>query len=108
MTDLVNLHLGERQDFIKKYEATVIDVSSRQVMLENDQESLKEIDKQNDFKLNGLQVMLESLQFELDKSKQRQTDMKQQFQQDMEIIKKQVTDATKGIRAASIVNKKIQ
>lgn len=34
--------------------------------------------------------------------------MRQQFQQDMEGIKKQVTDATKGIRAASIVNKKIQ
>jgi hypothetical protein len=38
-------------------------------MIEKDQESLKEIDKQNDFKLNGLQVMVESLQFELDKSK---------------------------------------
>jgi hypothetical protein len=38
-------------------------------MIEKDQESLKEIDKQNDFKLNGLQVMVESLQFELEKSK---------------------------------------
>lgn len=49
-------------------------------MLEKDQEGLKEIDRQNDFKLNGLQVMVESLQFELDKTKQRHTDMRQQFQ----------------------------
>jgi Ni,Fe-hydrogenase I large subunit len=108
VTALVNEHLGERHDFIKKYEATVIDVSGRQIMLEKDQEGLKEIDRQNDFKLNGLQVMVESLQFELDKTKQRHTDMRQQFQQDLEAVKKQVTDATKGIRAAGIINKKMQ
>ena len=34
--------------------------------------------------------------------------MKQQFQQDLEAVKKQVTDAAKGMRAASIVNKKMQ
>jgi hypothetical protein len=47
----------------------VVDVTGRQIMLEKEQDNLKEIDKQNDLKLNGHQVMIESLQFEMDQVK---------------------------------------
>jgi hypothetical protein len=78
--DLVNDVLGERQEFIKKYENEVIEVSGRQMVLEKEQEGLSEVAKQNDLKLNGYQVMIESLQFEMDQVKNKNKELKQQFQ----------------------------
>ncbi len=52
--------------------------------------------------------MIEALQYEIEQMKNRLKEQKQQVAQDMEGLKKQVTDAAKGLRAASIVSKKLQ
>lgn len=71
--------LGERQDFIKKFQSDVVEVAGRQIMLEKEQDNLREIDKQNDLKLNGQHVMIESLQFEMDQVKERHKELKRQL-----------------------------
>lgn len=73
---MVNSQFGERQEFIKKYEADVIDVKGRQIMLEKEQDALKETDKQNDLKINGGLLMIEALQYEIEQIKNKLREQK--------------------------------
>ena len=67
----MNSQLGERQEFIKKYESDVIEVTGRQHILEEQLESLTESDKQKDLKLNGQTVMIESINYEFEQIKHK-------------------------------------
>jgi len=62
----VNAQLGERQEFIKKYESDVIEVTGRQIMFEKQLENLNEVDKQHDLKMNGQTMMIESINYEFE------------------------------------------
>ena len=63
---MVNAQLGERQEFIKKYESDVIEVTGRQIMFEKQLENLNEVDKQHDLKMNGQTMMIESINYEFE------------------------------------------
>ncbi len=67
----MTVQLGERQEFIKKYETDVIEVTGRQLNVEKQIESLMESDKQQEMKLNGQTVMAESINYELEQVKHR-------------------------------------
>ena len=62
----MNNQLGERQEFIKKFESDVIEVAGRQINIEKQLETLIEVDKQHDLKMNGQTMMIESVNYELD------------------------------------------
>ena len=62
----MNAQLGERQEFIKKYESDVIEVTGRQIMFEKQLENLNEVDKQHDLKMNGQTMMIESINYEFE------------------------------------------
>ena len=59
-------------------------------------------------KLSGVTVLIESVQFDLGQEKNKLKDLKKSLTAEIESLKKQVSDAAKGIRAASIVKQKLQ
>lgn len=100
--------LGERQDFIKRFEDMVNEVKGKQLKTDEEVLVCQEQDKQTDLRVNGLNIMIESIHFEIEQMKRKQKDYRAHMQVEMDTMKKEITNAAKGIRAAGVVKQKLK